>query len=217
MSAIFRHLKPQGDKKKQYSMHAVRAEEIEGISSAEKRLLAMSHDERAKYFEERMEGYELAKLKVTLKEEQTVPWQVPQSTRMNTPSGKRDAAVAEIKLRLKRGHLKLVRYKRKQWIASMFCKGKNRINPETLLEAIRLLTDFRKLNSASDWPKQWNEYCPTINGIKNSIPANARWFATEDISDAYEGAMRAAAAPSTSAVFRRMLEVRVRALRFRQF
>ena len=188
MSAIFRHLKPQGDKKKQYSMHAVRAEEIEGISSAEKRLLAMSHDERAKYFEEKMEGYELAKLKVTLKEEQTVPWQVPQSTRMNTPSGKRDAAVAEIKLRLKRGHLKLVRYKRKQWIASMFCKGKNRINPETLLEAIRLLTDFRKLNSASDWPKQWNEYCPTINGIKSSIPANARWFATEDISDAYEGA-----------------------------
>jgi hypothetical protein len=36
-------------------------------------------------------------------------------------------------------------------------------------------------------------------------------------ADAYEGAMRAAAAPSTSAVFRRMLEVRVRALRFRQF
>ena len=36
--------------------------------------------------------------------------------------------------------------------------------------------------------KQWNEYCPTINGIKNAIPANAKWFATEDISDAYEGA-----------------------------
>ena len=188
MSAIFRHLKPQGEKRKQYSMHAVRAEEIDGISSAEKRLLSMSHEERAKHFEDKMEGYELAKLKVTLKDEQTVPWQVPQSTRMNTPSGKREAAVAEIKLRLKRGHLKLVRYKRKQWIAAMFCKGKNRINPETLLEAIRLLTDFRKLNSASDWPKQWNEYCPTISGIKDSIPANAKWFATEDISDAYEGA-----------------------------
>ena len=73
----------------------------------------------------------------------------------------------------------------------MFCKGKNRINPETKLEAIRLLTDFRKLNSASNWPKQWNEYCPTINGIKNSMPANAKWFATEDISDAYEGAVTA--------------------------
>ena len=188
MSAIFRHLEPRGDTARKYSMHAVRAEEIEGISKSERKLLAMTHGEREEYFAERMKGFELAKLKVTLKEEQTVPWQVPQSTRMNTPSGKREAAVAEIQLRLKRGHLKLVRYRRKQWIAAMFCKGKNRINPETQLEAIRLLTDFRKLNSASNWPKQWNEYCPTIEGIKNAIPACARWFATEDVSDAYEGA-----------------------------
>ena len=70
----------------------------------------------------------------------------------------------------------------------MFCKGKTRTNPETKLEATRLLTDFRKLNSASDWPKQWNEYCPTIEGIKTAIPNNAKWFASEDISDTYEGA-----------------------------
>ena len=188
MSAIFRHLRPRSDKAGQYSMHAARAEEVDGISKLEKTLLAMTHDEREKYFTAKMGGFKLAKLKVTLKDDQTVPWQVPQSTRMNTPSGKRDAAMAEIRLRLKRGHLKLVRYQRNQWIAAMFCKGKNRINPETRLEAIRLLTDFRKLNSASDWPKQWNEYCPTIDGIKNAIPASAGWFATEDVSDAYEGA-----------------------------
>ena len=150
MSAMFRHLEPRGDTARKYSMHAVRAEEIEGISKSERKLLAMTHGEREEYFAERMKGFELAELKMTLKEEQTVPWQVPQSTRMNTPSGKREAAVAEIKLRLKRGHLKLVRYRRKQWIAAMFCKGKNRINPETQLEAIRLLMDFRKLNSASN-------------------------------------------------------------------
>ena len=88
-------------------MHVVRAEEIEGISKSERKLLAMTHGEREEYFAERMKGFELAELKVTLKEEQTVPWQVPQSTRqatrMNTPSWKREAAVAEIKLRLKRG------------------------------------------------------------------------------------------------------------------
>lgn len=89
-------------------MHAVRAEELEGISNKEKMLLKTTFEEKAEYFAKRMKGFELAKLKVTLKDVQTIPWQIPQRTRTNTPSGRKDSAVAEIKLRLKRGHLKLV-------------------------------------------------------------------------------------------------------------
>ena len=135
-----------------------------------------------------MEGYKLPELRVTLKEQETFPYQVPKHVRINTPAARKPAALAELKLRMKRGHLKLVKYEQKQWIASMFCKGKDRINPETLLEAIRLLTDFRNLNAAIDWPRHWNELCPTIAGVAESIPRSATHFASEDVSDAYEGA-----------------------------
>ena len=105
---------------------------------------------------------------------------------MHTPTARKEAAMAEIELRTRRGHVRLTTHRREQWIANMFCKGKKRINPETLLEAIRLLTDFRNLNSAITWPVQWNEECPTIEGVKMNIPRGARWFASEDVSDAYE-------------------------------
>ena len=62
---------------------------------------------------------------------------------------------------------------------------KDRINPKTLLEAIRLLTDFRNLNAAIDWPRHWNELCPTIAGVAGSIPRSATHFASEDVGDAY--------------------------------
>ena len=50
--------------------------------------------------------------------------------------------------------MQLVKRERERWIASMFCKGKDRINPDTGLEAIRLLTDFRRLNAAITCPVQ---------------------------------------------------------------
>ena len=54
MSAIFRHMTPRNEAKEQFSMHAVRAEEIEGISKAEKKLLSMTFEEREKHFEKKM-------------------------------------------------------------------------------------------------------------------------------------------------------------------
>ena len=132
--------------------------------------------------------YELPMLHVTLADEQTIPYQVPKNNRMHTQAEKKPAAMAEIKLRMRRGHIQLVRHEREQWIANMFCKGKGRINPDTALEAIRLLTDFRRLNAAITWPVQWNEECPTIEGIRQAIPHGSKWFASEDLSDAYESA-----------------------------
>ena len=87
------------------------------------------------------------------------------------PAVRKEAAMAKIKLRLKGGHVQLTTHKREQWIANMFCKGKKRMNPETLLGAIRLLTDFRNLNSAITWPVQWNEdlECTRIGGVKINI------------------------------------------------
>ena len=113
---------------------------------------------------------------------------MPKHVRINTPAARKPAALAELKLQMKRGHLKIAKYNQEQWIALMFCKGKDRINPETMLEAIRLLTDFRNPNAAIDWPKHWNELCPTIAGVAESIPRSATYFASEDVRDACEGA-----------------------------
>ena len=65
-----------------------------------------------------MEGYKLPELRVTLKEQETFPYQVPKHVRINTPAARKPAALAELKLRMKRWHLKLVKYEQKQWIAS---------------------------------------------------------------------------------------------------
>ena len=100
------------------------------------------------------------------------------------PAAREPAALAEIKLRLKRGRMQLATHKCEQWIANVFCKVKGRINPDTKLDAMRLLTDFRKLNSAITWLVQWNEECPTIEKVKLNIQTGAKWFASEDVSDA---------------------------------
>jgi site-specific DNA-cytosine methylase len=187
MSAIFRKMRVKQNEG-QVSIHMAGIEELQDLSQEERELLKMSSKDRIKLFKKRMEGYKLPELHVTLKEQETFPYQVPKHVRINTPAARKPAALAELKLRMKRGHLKLVKYEQKQWVASMFCKGKDRINPETMLEAIRLLTDFRNLNAAIDWPKHWNELCPTIAGVAESIPRSATHFASEDVSDAYEGA-----------------------------
>ena len=69
-------------------MHAARADELEGIDIKEKMLLKMVFEEKAEYFAKRMQGCKLAKLRVSLKDLQTVLWQIPHSTRMNTSSGR---------------------------------------------------------------------------------------------------------------------------------
>ena len=187
MCGIFRKLRlPEHEKKA--SVHRVQTAGIQGISKLERSLLEMGDEEQYEWLMKKKGDYELPMLHVTLADEQTIPYQVPKNNRMHTQAAKKPAAMAEIKLRMRRGHIQLVKHEREQWIANMFCKGKDRINPDTGLEAIRLLTDFRRLNAAITWPVQWNEECPTIEGIRQAIPHGSKWFASEDLSDAYESA-----------------------------
>jgi hypothetical protein len=188
MCGVFRHFTL--DEEQTQSFHT-EVDELQGVSEREKQLLRMSDEEQLEHLMKKMEGYKLPELRVMLKDEQTTLYQVQRHQRMHTPAARKEVAMAEIKLRLRRprGHVQLTTHKREQWIANMFCKGKKRINLETLLEAIRLLTDFRNLNSAITWPVQWKEECPTIEGVKMNIPRGAKWFASEDVSDAYESAV----------------------------
>lgn len=151
MSVIFRKMRVKQNEG-HVSIHMAGIEELQDLSQEEKELLSMSSKDRVELFRRRMERYKLPELRVTLREQETFPYQVPKHVRINTPAARKPAALAELKLTMKRGHLKLVKYEHKQRIASMFCKGKDRINPETLLETIRLLTDFRNLKAAIDWP-----------------------------------------------------------------
>ena len=128
MSAIFRHLRVP-ELERQMSNHNAQIDDLIGISSKERKLLDMSDDEQRDHFKEKMTGYSLAELKVMLADEQTVPYQVPVKTRMNTPAARIPAALAELKLRMKRGHLKVCAHKQEQWIAAMFYKSKGRITP----------------------------------------------------------------------------------------
>ena len=67
----------------------------------------MPDDDQGGHSKEEMTGHSLAELKVMLVDEQTVPYQVPVKTQMNTPAARIPAALAELKLRMKRGHLKV--------------------------------------------------------------------------------------------------------------
>lgn len=159
----------------QWTVHAARlADSLKGLSELEKKLHLMDDDELEGYLREKVKGYSLPELHVGVKPDQTLPYQANPRERLTTSLKKVPAALAEIRLRLERGHLKLVTYQSDQWIAHTFCKNKNRINPETGLDAIRLLTDYRIFNSASWWPPQWNMDCPTIEKIKASIPKTAK-------------------------------------------
>ena len=161
---------------------------LEDIPKEETKWHMMSDEEQLEALKEKMRKFKMKDLSVTRSDEQTIPYQVPKHARIKAFEHRRAAAIAGLRLRMERGHLKLVRYESNQWIANMFCKGKGRENPETGLEAIRLLTDFRKINAAIAWPKWWTEECPTIDRVKQSIPKTANYFASEDISDAYESA-----------------------------
>jgi hypothetical protein len=68
----------------------------------------------------------------------------------------------------------------------MFVKAKGRVGPETQEGALRFLTDLRAVNGCLDWSGFWNEWLPTLSDMKRAVPRNARWFAVEDIADAFE-------------------------------
>ena len=184
IAAILRGLKPE--EKHWPAIHHMENDGVK-ISEQEKELHKMSDEQQKAELKKRMEGYTLPKHYFKTKETHNITYQVPIRERARTTPAREPAARAELKLRMQRGHLKLVTYNRKHWISRMFTKGKDRINPETNLEAIRFLTDLRELNSAIDWPGQWNDECPTIEGVASMIPKSAKYFAAEDIKDAYEG------------------------------
>jgi hypothetical protein len=185
MAAIMREKKPVG--KRSVEVHA--ASEVDGVkmTDTEREWHTLSDEQQVQRLKKKLVGYTLPKHYVEVKEGENVPYQVPIRERARTTPAREPAARAELKLRLQRGHLKLVTYDRKFWISRMFTKGKDRVNPETGLEAIRFLTDLREVNKAIQWPKQWGDECPTIERVAETIPRSARFFASEDVKDAYEG------------------------------
>ena len=129
----------------------------------------------------------MAKLKVELKDINTVAYQVPKRSRYQTPGKLTKAALAATKLKLREGTMRLVKYEANQWISQMFIKGKGRVDPATGEEAVRFLSDLRSLNSAIDYPAQWNQEMPTLADLRADVPRWAEYFASEDVSNAFEG------------------------------
>ena len=71
--------------------------------------------------------------------------------------------LAGLKQKFKKKHLRLVKYNENQWISQMLVKFKGRIDPDTLMEAFRALTDLRTINDNIDYPKFWEQMCNTID------------------------------------------------------
>ena len=112
----------------------------------ERKLSVMSDGDLEAWMRHNLEGFERPVLKLQTKEAGGVPYQVPRRSRYQTAPKLRDAAVATLRERIGSGVLKLVTYDREQYITMMFCKPKGRIDPETGLEKLRLLTDLRPVN-----------------------------------------------------------------------
>ena len=68
----------------------------------------------------------------------------------------------------------------------MFAKPKVRLDPETNLEAIKLLTGLRALNEALEYAEHWNLEMPTLENLRYDVPSWARFFGQGDISSAFE-------------------------------
>jgi hypothetical protein len=147
----------------------------------------MSDEELEQWMRGKLEGYELPKLHLRIKGDESVPYQVPVRARYQTPTKLREATLSALRKKLDAGWLKLVPYDPKAWISMMFVKAKGRVDPETLLEAVRFLTDLRAVNAALEWPAHWMDKCPSIEAVRMGVPWWAEWFAEEDVSDAYEG------------------------------
>jgi hypothetical protein len=147
----------------------------------------VADEELESWMKGKLEGYELPRLHLRVREDESVPYQVPVKARYQTPTKLREATLHALRKKLDAGWLKLVPYDPEAWISMMFVKAKGRVDPETLLEAVRFLTDLRAVNAALDWPAHWMDKCPSIEGVRMGVPWWAEWFAEEDVSDAYEG------------------------------
>lgn len=169
-----------------FQCHTDSKQEETQWSPEELKWLGLTDQQMLSKMKEMLKDYTQHKHYITVKDTDKTPWQVPHSERARTPSALLPAARAELRLRLERGHIKLVKYSPKAWMSRMFTKLKGRTNPQTGLEAIRFLTDLRTVNSAISWNKYWLDESPTIEKVRTQIPRNARYFASEDISDAYE-------------------------------
>lgn len=82
--------------------------------------------------------------------------------------------------------MKLVKYSPEQWISMMFAKPKGRIDLETQLEAIRLLTVMRALNAALEYAEPCSLEMSTLENLRYDVPSWAMRFGQGDISSAFE-------------------------------
>jgi hypothetical protein len=112
---------------------------------------------------------------------------VPKWSRYQTPGKLKKATLAATKLKLKEGTMRLVKYEANRWISQMFIERKGRVDPATGEEAVRFLSDLRSLNNAIDYPAQWNQEMPTLADLRADVPRWAEYFASEDVSNAFEG------------------------------
>ena len=129
----------------------------------------------------------MAKLRVELEKANTVTYQVSEGSKDQTPGKLKEAALAATKKKLKGWTMRLVAYEANQWVSQLSVKGKGRIGPATREETGRFLTDWRSLNNAIVYPGHWNQEMPTLAGMKVDVPRWAKYYAEEDVSNAFEG------------------------------
>ena len=144
--SIFAEMEPRGTVRSGFVMAAAR--DGQEVSKLEKELGSLVGDDLGAWVEEKLRGYKLPELCLTIKAHETVPYQVPRTARYQTPGKLRDPVMAALRMKVKKRHLRVVTYQREQWISPMFVKAKGRDDPETGMEAVRFLTDLRALNSA---------------------------------------------------------------------
>jgi hypothetical protein len=156
------------------------------LSKQEAMLSALDERQLEAWMKAKMVGYEMKELVLRVRDEETVPYQVPKRSRFQTPAKLRKPTLAALRQKLASRKMKLVAYDPESWISSLFVKGKGRLDPETEEEAVRFLTDLRQANAALTWPEHWNEQVPTTDGLRSEVPMWAAWFSQEDVSDAFE-------------------------------
>ena len=126
------------------------------------------------------------RLKLKVKSKETAPHQVPNRSRYQTPQKLQASVLASIRQKVKSGSMRVVPYNYKQWTTMLFTKDKKRIDPETGLQALRFLIGLRGVNSSIDYSGHWKQWMPTIEEMRRSIPIWEKWFACEDVKDAFE-------------------------------
>ena len=167
------------------SVYSVNVEE-DHTTPLEKILSKMTDEQLSAWMQKKLKGYEPMKLHLRKKEDEQEPYQIPRSDRFRAAQERRPAVWAALKQKMRKKQLKLVEYSKEQYISQMFCKMKGRIDPETMMEACRMLNDLQSVNSIIDWPAWWDQFVPTIEGAKAKLPRWAKWYVALDISNAYE-------------------------------